>query len=325
MGVTSLGKDHTWEINLAARAAWMSYVGDMTQSEIATRLGVSSARVHRLLQLAKQHGIIRISVEGRPAECMHLEAVIGKRFGLKSCTISPYLSDYDDRSDLAALSVGQAAGQVLAQHLLLPKTKSIAIDPFGNVLSEGMRSLPQFAKPKLKAWPTQGCLASQYQSIASEVLNLLEIRTGAEIGVLPAPFLPNSIEEFENFVALPSIQSALQNASKADLIVGQIQQADITDELTQPNVAKIISGTSAKSRFLGSYFDSNGKLVDEDQIPNTIAMPVNSLLNHTDQSQKRVFALAAGTEKKDALLSVLHSKIVTDLVIDEPLAKQITE
>ena len=74
MGVSPLGKDSVWEINLAARVAWMSFLGDLTQSEIGKRLGLSPARVHRLILLAREKGLVRISIEGRPAECLNMEA-----------------------------------------------------------------------------------------------------------------------------------------------------------------------------------------------------------------------------------------------------------
>ena len=318
MGVTSLGKDHTWEINLAARAAWMSYVGDMTQSEIAKRLGVSSARVHRLIQLAKQHGIIRVSIEGRPAECMHLEAEIAARFSLKSCTISPFLSDKQDNQDLAALSVGQAAGQVLAQHIVLPGTKSLAIDPFGDTLAEAVRCIPQISKPDLKVWPTHGCLSRDFRSVTSPVLSVFELRTKAEIGVLPVPYAPGSSTEYESFAALPSVQDALQAAASADIVVGQIHPSDVGDAITPASVAAQAVAAGAESRFLGTYFDPSGHAIDA--AGDLVGLDLAKLLT-AEKSGPRIFALAAGAQCEKAAPSVLNAGLVTDLILDEALAE----
>lgn len=320
MGVASLGKDHTWEINLAARAAWMSYVGNLTQSEIASRLGVSSARVHRLIQLAKQHGIIRISIEGRPAECMHLEAEVAAQFHLKSCTISPFLSDKKDNQDLTSLAVGQAAGQVLAQHILLPSTKSLAIDPFGTTLTEAVRSIPQISKPELKVWPTYGCISRDFQSVSSAVLSTLEMRTKAEIGVLPVPYAPGSGREADSFEQLQSVQDVLSKASAAKVIVGQIQDADHLDEVTPPEFATHAAAAQAHSRFLGTYFDGTGRSVENDHL-RSISLPLNALRHTTHQDQRRIFALAAGPGLKAATLSALRTGLITDLLIDEELAQ----
>lgn len=319
MGVASLGKDHTWEINLAARVAWMSYVGNLTQSEIANRLGVSSARVHRLIQLAKQHGIIRISIEGRPAECMHLEAEIAARFNLKSCTISPFLSDKADKQDLAVLSVGQAAGQVLAQHLTLPATKSLAIDPFGATLVEAVRSIPQVSKPKLQVWPTHGCLARDFRSITSPVLSTLELRTHAAIGMLPVPYAPGNPIEHENFKRLPSVQESLAHATQAQVVVGQIQRADIVDEVTPIDLGAATVATTATSRFLGNYFDQQGEPVDAIN-QGLVCLPLANLAPRIARNECRVFGLAAGVGAQAACLSVLAGGLISDVVIDEALA-----
>lgn len=316
MGVSSLGKDHTWEINLAARAAWMSYVGDMTQSEIAKRLGVSSARVHRLIQLAKQHGIIRVSIEGRPAECMHLEAEIAARFNLKSCTISPFLSDRRDNQDLVSLSVGQAAGQVLAQHIVLPSTKSLAIDPFGPMLTEAVRCIPQISKPDLKVWPTHGCLSRDFQAITSPVLSVLEARTKAQTGMLPVPYAPESDAEFASFHALPSVQDALGAAAASNIIVGQIHPADITDEVTPAHISSGVATQAAACRFLGHYANAEGQVLAED-FPRTISLPLEAV---RDGPQKpRVFALAGGVDTKDATLAALKTGLISDIILDETL------
>lgn len=318
MGVASLGKDHTWEINLAARAAWMSYVGDMTQSEIAKRLGVSSARVHRLIQLAKQHGIIRVSIEGRPAECMHLEAEIAQRFNLKSCTISPFLSDRQGNQDLTSLSVGQAAGQVLAQHIVLTSTKSMAIDPYGETLAEAVRCIPQITKPDLKVWPTHGCLSREFQSANSPVLSVLESRTKAEIGVLPVPYAPGTSAEQKNFQELPSVQVALNSAASADIVVGQIHGPDVNDAVTPPNVAAQAANQNAESRFLGTYFDAPGGVVSDEL--DLVGLSAAHLFDAVKDNKCRVFALAAGTDCGSATRSVMQTGLVTDLILDEMLA-----
>ena len=58
-----------WTTDMAIRAAWMSFVGGATQGEIATRLGISNAKVHRLIAHAQRTGLVRFQIAGRPADC----------------------------------------------------------------------------------------------------------------------------------------------------------------------------------------------------------------------------------------------------------------
>ena len=59
-----------WTTDMAIRAAWMSFVGGATQGEIATRLGISNAKVHRLIAHAQRTGLVRFQIAGRPADCL---------------------------------------------------------------------------------------------------------------------------------------------------------------------------------------------------------------------------------------------------------------
>jgi len=249
---------------------------------------------------------------------MHLEAEIAARFNLRSCTISPFLSDRQDNEDLATLSVGQAAGQVLAQHIVLPSTKSVAIDPFGDTLAEAVRCIPQISKPDLKVWPTQGCLSRDFQSVTSPVLSVFELRTKADIGVLPVPYAPGSSSEYENFSALPSVQSALQSAAAANLVIGQIHPADVDDAVTPPNVASQAITGGAVSRFLGTYFDPAGDVVDSKE--SQIKLRISDFCGPDAAAARRLFALAAGAQRESATSSALNTGLITDLILDETLA-----
>ena len=68
------------KLDQAARAAWMSYVGGMTQDEIATQLGVSRPGVQRLLALARQEGLVKVHIDHPISTCMALGSTLRERF-----------------------------------------------------------------------------------------------------------------------------------------------------------------------------------------------------------------------------------------------------
>ncbi|HBN49065.1 MAG TPA: DNA-binding transcriptional regulator, partial [Thalassospira sp.] len=59
---------------LAIRAAWMHYVGGLTQAKVAKRLGLPSVKAHRLIAKAVADGRVKVSIEGDIVECVQLEA-----------------------------------------------------------------------------------------------------------------------------------------------------------------------------------------------------------------------------------------------------------
>ena len=68
------------QLDLATRAAWLSFIGGYTQGEVAKRLNVSPVKAHRLIQLAQQQGMVKIFIEGEPAHCVALEEQLAKQF-----------------------------------------------------------------------------------------------------------------------------------------------------------------------------------------------------------------------------------------------------
>ena len=88
------------QLDLATRAAWLSFIGGYTQGEVAKRLNVSPVKAHRLIQLAQQQGMVKIFIEGEPAHCVALEEQLAKQFSLRSCLITPsnHLNEDDNEA-----------------------------------------------------------------------------------------------------------------------------------------------------------------------------------------------------------------------------------
>jgi DNA-binding transcriptional regulator LsrR (DeoR family) len=59
------------------RAAWLHYVGGLTQSAVAKRLGMPSVKAHRLIAKAVADGVVKVTIDGDIAECVELE--VGSR------------------------------------------------------------------------------------------------------------------------------------------------------------------------------------------------------------------------------------------------------
>ena len=91
-----------YEDALMAKAAWYYYFQGMTQQQISERIGISRIRVIRLLEKARQTGIIQFSLRKGNEERLNIENQLMETYGLEEdgATISIFLS----REDLANLS-----------------------------------------------------------------------------------------------------------------------------------------------------------------------------------------------------------------------------
>ena len=52
------------EESLGLRAAWLHYVGGLTQAAVAKRLGLPSVKTHRLIARAVAEGAVKVTIDG---------------------------------------------------------------------------------------------------------------------------------------------------------------------------------------------------------------------------------------------------------------------
>ena len=79
------------ETDMVVRAAWLYYVAEKTQNEIATILGVSRVKAARLIADARTSGIVKIDIDHRLSALSELEERIRTRFDLQFCYVTPEL------------------------------------------------------------------------------------------------------------------------------------------------------------------------------------------------------------------------------------------
>ena len=77
------------KIHLMAKAAYLYYVDDRTQSQVATMLQVDRSTVSRLLKRARDTGIVTIQVHHFDVATYQLEQQLQQRFGLNDAIVIP--------------------------------------------------------------------------------------------------------------------------------------------------------------------------------------------------------------------------------------------
>lgn len=74
---------------LRIRAAWMYFVEQMTQNEIAEVLGVGRVTIVRMLADARARNEVKITIESELSEIVRLERALEKTFGLQQALVAP--------------------------------------------------------------------------------------------------------------------------------------------------------------------------------------------------------------------------------------------
>jgi len=110
--MASLSADRPSEVVLAARVARQFYLEGVSKVDIADRLGISRFRVARLLDSARESGLVRIEI-GLPGGVLDagLSAELSSAFGLKQA----FVYNFPEEQSPLRQRLGEAAGQVLME------------------------------------------------------------------------------------------------------------------------------------------------------------------------------------------------------------------
>jgi DNA-binding transcriptional regulator LsrR (DeoR family) len=108
--MASLSADRPSEVVLAARVARQFYLEGVSKVDIADRLGISRFRVARLLDSARESGLVRIEI-GLPGGALDagLSAELCSVFGLRHA----FVFNFPEDGSSLRQRLGEAAGQVL--------------------------------------------------------------------------------------------------------------------------------------------------------------------------------------------------------------------
>lgn len=145
-----LGMDAKPDRKLLVTIAQMYYEDNMTQSEIAQRLGIYRTTISRLLKRVREEGIVKITINYEAGGTSGLERRLVERFGLKEAVVVPAPSS-DTGARVRAL--GEACGQSVAR--LARKDEVIGFS-WGSAMSMVAGSLPYAGRPFVTFVPMVG-------------------------------------------------------------------------------------------------------------------------------------------------------------------------
>lgn len=301
----------------ATRAAWLSYVGGLTQAEIAERLGVSRVKVTRLIGEAVAAGMVRVFVDGSDADCVALEREIAAHWGLDFCTVAPTVDD-----ETLPLRTLAAAGGYFLYRVLERKEAAVIGVGHGRTLAEVVKYLPQIECPDVRFVSLLGSLTRHAAANPFDVIHRLTEITGAESHFMPAPFFLDSVADKRVLLAQKSLKDVFALAASATLHVVGIGDVGpkahmLATGMLKPTEFRELQRAGAVGELLGRFLDGDGQPVDAEINQRAIAFPIEQLKG------RKVVAIAGGTSKVNAIASVLNSRVITGLITDEVTASKV--
>ena len=300
---------------LRIRAAWMYFVEQMTQNDIAEVLGVGRVTIVRMLAEARLRNEVKITIESELSELVRLERELEKSFGLEQALVAPLSNPNADpipaisaktgsflsESMRSGMRVGVGWGQTLFSSLPFITPRSLAdfkvISLLGGVGVARRFNPAEFAWRFAQAFQGDGYL-------------------------IPTPAVVDSLETKTALVERCGLQEVFEMADTLDALlvsIGGIASATTfyRGGFLKEAEREALVARGAVGDLLFHFFDRDGALVDH---------PINDLVMSVDVERLRKAPMriltSGGAEKTDALLGAMNLIAPTILITDEESARR---
>jgi DNA-binding transcriptional regulator LsrR (DeoR family) len=305
----------------ALRAAQMYYLQDQTMETIAAELHASRSTVSRLLTHARASGIVDIQVRSPFAAGAPLERMIAERFRVSAHVVpAPAVLSDIDRLERVALTSARLLNRFVDSNM----TIGVA---WGSTISAITRHLVMKDVHNVLVVQLNGAGNTQTTGIeyASEILRRFADAYSARVQQFPVPALFDDPDTKEAFWRERGIQRLLEVQSRMDIAVfglgspfaGVPSQVYVGGYLDDADYGALsadgVVGDVATRFYRVDGDDSDVRLNSRSTGPDFDAL----------RRVARRICVVSGEQKLESLRGALAAGLVTDLVLDEGLARRL--
>lgn len=322
-GGAAVAPAHSPRTQEALRAAQLYYMQDLTMEAIAYELHTSRSSVSRLLSFARETGLVEISLRSPLDQLSRVEQVILDRWGVVAHVVPvPDRISEVDRLERVALSAARILAGVVDSNM----TIGIA---WGSTLSAIGRHLP--AKPTHNTHVVQLNGAANIRTsgipYAGEILHRFGTAFQAEVHQFPVPALFDDPATKEALWRERSIARVLELQRRSDILVfglgsptaavpSHVYAGDYFDEADH----EIMRGSGVVGDVATVFYREDGTS-DGIQLNARSSGPSLEVI----RSVPRRLCVVAGLSKLSSLRGALRAGLMTDLVVDETMARHLLD
>lgn len=308
------------EERLLARIAWAYHVEDLTQGEVADKLGITRLRVNKALGEARRRGLIRVSLNTAFAPCFDLEVALKDRFGLTDAFVAPSPSEPDE----VQLMVGAALGSHLSDLLAPPDIRLFGMS-WGNTLNRATRFVAPLHRPDLEIVSVMGGLTEGSDLNSFEITTRLADLCNARHSYFTAPLYAGSAESRATIMGLDVFRSILDKIRRVDALAmaagdmsprSLLMRDGLPGDVTMAELVAI----GAVGDVLGWVLDAEGRPLDHSINERVIGIGLEDLRRIPD-----VILAAGGAHKVPIIRAVLGLGVIDTFVTDEGTAATLLE
>jgi len=296
-----------YEESLMVKAAWYYYFENMTQQAIADRLSISRMRVIKLLDAARQTGVIQFRLRSDGVGMAQQSHDLIKKYNLKDVFLIPE-TDMDDAHPNE--SIARAGAMYIADRLGDNACINVG---YGDTLSRTLNHLATMVQNPVTCVSLTGGVSNYLPNTRSNVFN-------ARLFLMPAPLLASSPEMAAAMRSENSVNEVIRMSQLSSFTlvgIGAMNESAtiVKSGALNQNDLFYLKMNNAVGDVLCHFLDKNGQLIHTPIEDRLISTPLEQL-----KQLPNVIGLAAGASKADAIRAVLRGGYLDILITDEPTA-----
>ncbi len=298
------------------RAAWMYYIEEMTQNDIAQQLGIGRVTVVRLLTDARQRNEVKFSIQGGLQECVELERAMQKRFQIDEVIVVPMSNSQADATKPVSTATGMFLNEIVAPGL------RIGVG-WGRTLLESLGYINEVAVPDMSVVSLLGGITKVKQFNPSEFAWRFSNLFQAECYLMTAPALVDSPSTKEALIESCGLGAVFERARSLDAVLLSVGELDVEgtayrNGFVSDTVRRSMVRLGAAGETLFHYFDVKGRPLQSSLNDCVMAVPLDTIA----AVPKRIIA-SGGVRKAEALLGAIRLIRPSVLITDEFAAQRI--
>lgn len=300
-----------YEESLMIKTAWYYYLDNMTQQRISEHLGISRMRVVKLLEKARNTGVIQFKIREDSVSRMHLERKLAEHYKLKDTLIAPSTPSGTSANE----NIARAAAMYISNRL---EANTFINMGYGDTPSRILNNLATVAEHPLSVVSLTGGVSYYLPNNMSTIFN-------AKLYLIPAPLMVSSkevVDAIRKESSVVEISRMVQLSSLSVVGIGSMND----------NATIIKSGILSKSDFLylqmkGAvgdilchFVDKDGNLIETNIEDRLIGTPLSTI-----RKLDNVIGVAVGDSKVEAIKAVLKGGYIDILITDETTATKLLD
>lgn len=303
------------KLNKVIEAAKLYYLLDYNQHDIAKLLGVSRPTVSRLLQTAKNEGIVQIKIRDATDDIKNLSEKLEQKFKLKKAIVVS-IPQYEN--NIIKNYLGEKAASYLSE---IVKDGDIIGVTWGTTLYHVAIELKQMFVNDVKVVQLKGGVShSQTHTYASEILYLFGKAFNTNPLYLPLPAIVDHVVVKQAMEADRHIRKVIEMGKEANIAMftcGPIKSESLLFQLgyfTEDDLEMLYS--KAVGDICSRFFDIQGNICNESLNERTLGI-------NLEEFKKKEYSIlvAGGAQKIEGIYGALKGEYANVLITDQYTAQ----